>query len=65
MIWININAKLQTSQNGSGLVHISQITNRYISDPAEVVKVNQKVQVKVLEVDIQRKRVSLSMKGVN
>lgn len=49
----------------SGLVHISQITNRYISDPAEVVKVNQKVQVKVLEVDIQRKRVSLSMKGLN
>lgn len=45
-----------------GLVHISEITNKYISDPSEALKLNQKVQVKVLEVDIARKRISLSIK---
>ncbi len=47
-----------------GLVHVSQLADRYISDPAEVVKLNQHVKVKVLEVDIPRKRISLSMKNV-
>ena len=47
-----------------GLVHVSQITGRYISDPAQVLKLNQKVKVKVLEVDTTRKRISLSMKDV-
>lgn len=45
-----------------GLVHISHLADRYISDPAQVVKVQQKVQVRVLEVDVDRKRISLSMK---
>jgi uncharacterized protein len=45
-----------------GLVHISQITNKFIKDPNEVVKLNQKVRVKVVEVDLQRKRISLTMK---
>lgn len=45
-----------------GLVHLSQMANRYIKDPNEVVKVHQKVQVKVMEVDIARKRIGLSMK---
>ena len=45
-----------------GLVHISQIADRYISDPNKIVKLNQKVMVKVLEVDTKRKRISLSMK---
>jgi len=45
-----------------GLVHVSEIANRYISDPAEVLKLNGKVQVKVLEVDLPRKRISLSIK---
>ncbi|OBQ45815.1 Tex family protein [Halodesulfovibrio spirochaetisodalis] len=45
-----------------GLVHISQLADRYVSDPSEVVRVQQKVHVKVLEVDVQRKRISLSMK---
>jgi uncharacterized protein len=45
-----------------GLVHVSEIANRYISDPAEVLKLNGKVQVKVLEVDVPRKRISLSIK---
>ncbi len=45
-----------------GLVHVSEIANRYISDPAEALKLNEKVQVKVLEVDRQRKRIALSIK---
>jgi uncharacterized protein len=45
-----------------GLVHLSQMSNRYIKDPNEVVKVSQKVMVKVTEVDINRKRIALSMK---
>ncbi|HEY6900603.1 MAG TPA: helix-hairpin-helix domain-containing protein, partial [Puia sp.] len=46
-----------------GLVHISQLSNTYVSDPNSVVKLQQKVMVTVLEVDIARKRISLSMKG--
>lgn len=46
-----------------GLVHISQLSNSYISDPSQVVKVNQKVQVRVTQVDIQRKRIALSMRS--
>jgi protein Tex len=45
-----------------GLVHVSQMADRFIRDPKEVVKINQKVQVKVLEVDKERKRINLSMK---
>jgi len=47
-----------------GLVHLSQMANRYIKDPNEVVKLTQQVKVKVLEVDVQRKRISLSMKDL-
>ncbi|MBI5665704.1 MAG: RNA-binding transcriptional accessory protein [Nitrospirae bacterium] len=46
-----------------GLVHISEISDRYVKNPADVVKVHQKVTVTVLEVDLQRKRISLSMKS--
>ncbi len=46
----------------NGLIHISQITNRFIKDPAEVLKLGQKVTVRVVEVDATRKRVQLSMK---
>jgi uncharacterized protein len=47
-----------------GMVHISQLADKYISDPNQVVKLQQHVQVKVMEVDLARKRISLSMKGV-
>ncbi len=47
-----------------GLVHISQLANKFVSDPNTVVQVNQQVKVTVLEVDIPRKRISLSMKGL-
>ena len=45
-----------------GLVHISQLANRFVKNPNDVVKVHQKVMVTVLEVDMARKRISLSMK---
>ena len=45
-----------------GLVHLSEIANRYITDPNEVLKLNDKLRVKVTEVDIQRKRIALSIK---
>jgi protein Tex len=45
-----------------GMVHISQLANRFIRDPNEVVKLQQQVQVKVLELDLQRKRIGLTMK---
>jgi len=45
-----------------GLVHISELANRFVSDPSEIVKLHQHVKVKVLEVDIPRKRIAFSMK---
>ncbi len=47
-----------------GLVHISQLADRYISDPNEIVKLHQHVKVKVIDVDIPRKRIQLSLKDV-
>ncbi|HEU5069134.1 MAG TPA: Tex family protein [Verrucomicrobiae bacterium] len=46
-----------------GLVHVSQLADRFVKDPAEVVKVHQKVMVTVMEVDLPRKRIGLSMKA--
>jgi uncharacterized protein len=46
-----------------GLVHVSQLADRFIKDPSEVVKVHQKVMVTVTEVDLPRKRIALSMKA--
>ncbi|HEY0057538.1 MAG TPA: helix-hairpin-helix domain-containing protein, partial [Flavisolibacter sp.] len=45
-----------------GLVHLSQLANKYVADPNEVVKLNQKVMVTVTEVDVSRKRIALTMK---
>ena len=45
-----------------GLVHVSEIANRYITDPSQALKLNQQVKVKVLEVDVARSRISLSIK---
>ena len=46
-----------------GLVHISQLADRFVRNPSEIVKVQQQVWVTVVEVDLERKRISLSMKG--
>jgi len=48
-----------------GLVHVSQLADRFISDPSEIVKLHQHVQVKVIELDLQRKRIQLSLKQVS
>jgi uncharacterized protein len=48
-----------------GLVHISEIADHFVRDPADVLKVNQKVKVKILSLDEKRKRISLSMKGLD
>jgi uncharacterized protein len=47
-----------------GLVHISNLSNRFVKDPSDIVKVQQKVQVKVLDIDLSKKRISLSMKDL-
>jgi uncharacterized protein len=46
-----------------GLIHISELSNRFVKNPSEVVKVHQKVSVTVLDVDLERRRISLSMKS--
>lgn len=48
-----------------GLVHISELSDRYVKNPADIVKVQQKVTVTVLDVDLKRKRISLSMRKRN
>lgn len=58
----NFGAFVDVGVHQDGLVHISAITNKFISDPREVVKAGDIVQVKVVEVDIPRKRISLSMR---
>jgi uncharacterized protein len=58
----NFGAFVDVGIKQDGLVHISQITDRYISNPAEVLTLHQHVQVKVIEVDKQRNRIQLSMK---
>ena len=58
----NFGAFVNVGVKQDGLVHISHLSNRFITDPNEAVKLGQKVMVTVLEVDIPRKRVALSMK---
>ena len=48
-----------------GLVHISEMADKFVSDPAEIVKLQQHVKVRVVEVDIARKRIAFSMKGLS
>jgi len=48
-----------------GLVHISNMSSTYVTDPSKVVKLHQQIMVKVLDVDIERKRIQLSMKGID
>ena len=60
----NFGAFVDIGIKENGLVHLSQLADRYISDPSEVVSIHQHVKVKVLSVDTERKRIQLSMKGV-
>ena len=58
----NFGAFVDVGVKQDGLVHISHLSNRYVGDPNEVIKLNQKVMVTVLEVEPSRKRIALSMK---
>lgn len=58
----NFGAFVDIGVHQDGLVHISALTDRFISDPREVVKAGEIVKVKVMDVDVQRKRIALSMR---
>ena len=60
----NFGAFVDIGIKENGLVHLSQMADRFISDPAEVVSIHQHITVKVLSVDRDRKRIQLTMKGV-
>jgi protein Tex len=61
----NFGAFVDIGVHQDGLVHISQLADRFVKDVSEVVKVNQKVKVRVLEIDTKRSRISLSMKKLS
>ena len=61
---IDFGAFVDIGVHQDGLVHISQISDDYIKHPSEVLKVGQKVQVKILSVDLTKKRIALTMKGI-
>ncbi len=61
----NFGAFVDIGVHQDGLVHISQLADRYVSDPTQVVKLHQHVMVKVIEVDRRRNRISLSMKAID
>lgn len=60
----NFGAFVDIGVHQDGLVHISQLADRYVADPTQVVKLHQHVRVRVVGVDLKRNRISLSMRGV-
>ena len=60
----NFGAFVDIGIKENGLVHLSQLAERYISDPTEIVSIHQQVMVKIINVDTDRKRIQLSMIGV-
>ena len=62
---IDFGAFVDIGVHQDGLVHISQLSDRFIKHPSQAVKVGDVVKVKVLEVDVKKKRISLTMKGLN
>ena len=61
----NFGAFVDIGVHQDGLVHVSQLADKYVSHPTDVVKLHQHVRVRVTEVDRRRSRISLSMKGMN
>ena len=61
---IDFGAFVDIGVHQDGLVHISQICDRYIKHPLEAVSVGDIVDVKVLDVDLEKKRIALTMKGI-
>ena len=60
----NFGAFVDIGVHQDGLVHVSQLADRYVSDPTQVVSLHQHVRVRVIAVDLRRNRISLSMKGM-
>ena len=60
----NFGAFVDVGVHQDGLVHVSQLADRYVSDPTQVVHLHQHVRVRVIGVDLRRNRISLSMKGM-
>jgi len=60
----NFGAFVDIGVHQDGLIHVSQLADKYVKDPNTVVKLNQKVRVKVLEIDKDRKRIQLTLKNV-
>jgi uncharacterized protein len=60
----NFGAFVDIGVHQDGLVHISQLADKYVKDPNDVVKLHQHVTVRVMEIDRRRNRISLSMKGL-
>ena len=58
----NFGAFVDVGVKQDGLVHISQMADRFVKDPNEIVKLHQHIKVKVLDVDVARKRIQLTMK---
>jgi uncharacterized protein len=61
----NFGAFVDIGVHIKGLVHVSQLSDRYVKDPNQVVSLHQHVMVRVLSVDLQRERISLSLKSDN
>ena len=61
----NFGAFVDIGVHQDGLVHVSQLADRYVSDPTQVVRLHQHVRVRVISVDLRRRRISLSMKGIS
>ena len=60
----NFGAFVDIGVHQDGLVHVSQLANKYVTDPTTVVRLHQHVRVRVIGVDLRRQRISLSMKGI-
>ncbi|WP_303643701.1 S1 RNA-binding domain-containing protein, partial [uncultured Duncaniella sp.] len=49
----------------NGLIHISQLSDKYVSSPSELVSIGQRIKVKVIDIDVARGRIALTIKGVS
>ena len=60
----NFGAFVDIGVHQDGLVHISQLSDHFVTDPTQVIRLHQHVRVRVVEVDMRRKRIALSMKNI-
>lgn len=60
----NFGAFVDIGVHQDGLVHISQLSDHFVTDPTQVLRLHQHVRVRVVEVDMRRKRIALSMKNI-